>query len=235
MEHPHEAQSAVLKELIQSTKHTEWGRNHDFKSVKTQADFAERVPIQDYESLKPYIERMMLGESDVLWSGKVKWFAKSSGTTSDKSKYIPVSKTNLKKCHIRGTWDTMNLFYHNRPNARQFECKSLLMGGSLDSFDTYPETLIGDVSAIMIENMPYIGRPFFTPDIEIATMPKFDEKLERMAQITSKEKDLVMIGGVPTWTMVFLDRILELTGKKDMSEVWPDLEVYIHGGVSFEP
>ncbi len=235
MEHPHEVQSAVLKELIQSTKHTEWGRNHDFKSVKTQADFAERVPIQDYESLKPYIERMMLGESDVLWSGKVKWFAKSSGTTSDKSKYIPVSKTNLKKCHIRGTWDTMNLFYHNRPNARQFECKSLLMGGSLDHFDTYPETLIGDVSAIMMENMPYIGRPFFTPDIETATMRKFDEKLERMAQITSKEKDMVMIGGVPTWTMVFLDRILELTGKKDMSEVWPDLEVYIHGGVSFEP
>ncbi len=235
MEHPHEVQDAVLKELIQSTKHTEWGRMHDFKSVKTPTDFAERVPIQDYESLKPYINRMMHGESDVLWSGKVKWFAKSSGTTSDKSKFIPVSKRNLKKCHIQGTWDTMNLFYHNYPNARQFDGKSLLMGGSLDRFDEYPNTFIGDVSAIMMDQMPYIGRPFFTPDIATAVMPQFDEKLERMAQITSKEKDMVMIGGVPTWTMVYLDRILELTGKKNMSEVWPNIQVYIHGGVSFDP
>ena len=145
---------------------------------------------------------MMLGETDVLWSGRVEWFAKSSGTTSDKSKFIPISKTNLKKCHIRGTWDVMSLFYHNYPNARQFEGKSLLMGGSLSEFEHFSKTKIGDVSAIMMDNMPYIGRPFFTPDLETAVMPKFDEKLERMAQVTSKEKDMVMIGGVPTWLMV---------------------------------
>ena len=235
MEHPHQVQAALLKDLIQSTKHTEWGRKHNFNKIKTPADFAKNVPVQDYESLKPYVTRMMHGESDVLWSGKIKWFAKSSGTTSDKSKYIPVSKTNLKKCHIQGTWDTMNIFYHNRPDARQFECKSLLMGGSLEHFEPYPDTMVGDVSAIIINQMPYIGRPFFTPDIETATLPRFDEKLERMAQITSKEKNMVMVGGVPSWTMVFFDRILELTGKKNMLEVWPDLEVYIHGGVSFEP
>lgn len=235
IERPHEAQAAVLKELIQSTKHTEWGRLYDFKSIKTPTDFAKNVPIQDYESLKPYINRMMHGESDVLWSGKVKWFAKSSGTTSDKSKFIPVSKRNLKKCHIQGTWDVTNIFYQNNPDAKIFELKSLLMGGSLDHFKPHPKTLIGDVSAIMLDQMPYIARPFFTPDIETAVMPKFDEKLERMAQVTSTEEDMVMIGGVPTWTMVFLDRILELTGKKNMSEVWPNLQVYIHGGVSFDP
>jgi len=235
MEYPHEVQDAVLKELIQSTKHTEWGKIHDFKSVKTPADFAERVPIQDYESLKPYISRMMHGESDVLWRGKVKWVAKAAGAAGDKSEFSPVSKRNLKKCHIQGTWDTMNLFYHNNPNARQFECKSLLMGGSLDHFEPYPSTMVGDVSAIIIDQMPYIGRPFFTPDIETAVMRQFDEKLERMAQITSTEEDMVMIGGVPTWTMVYLDRILELTGKNNMSEVWPNIQVYIHGGVSFDP
>lgn len=235
MEHPHEVQKAVLEELIQSTKHTEWGRTYGFQSIKNQKDFAESVPIQDYESLKPYIQRMMLGESDVLWSGQIKWFAKSSGTTSDKSKFIPVSKRNLKKCHIQGTWDAMTLFYHNRMDARQFEMKSLLMGGSLSDFEDYPKTKIGDVSAIMMDNMPYIGRPFFTPDIETAVMPKFDEKLERMAQVTAYEKEMVMIGGVPTWTMVYLDRILELTGKQNMMEVWPNIQVYIHGGVSFDP
>ena len=235
MEHPHEAQKEILTELIQSTKHTEWGRKYDFKSIKTPADFAAKVPVQDYESLKPYIERMMLGESDVLWSGQVKWYAKSSGTTSDKSKFIPVSDRNLKKCHIQGSWDTMNIFYHNNPDARQFESKSMLMGGSLEAFDLNPDTMIGDVSAIMMDRMPYIGRPFFTPDIETATMPKFDEKLERMAQIISQEKDMVMVGGVPTWTIVLFDRILEITGKDNISEVWPNLEVYIHGGVSFEP
>ncbi|MEM6966407.1 MAG: GH3 auxin-responsive promoter family protein [Bacteroidota bacterium] len=235
MEHPHEVQKAVLKELIQSTKHTEWGRKYGFQSIKNQSDFAENVPIQDYESLKPYINRMMRGASDVLWSGQIKWFAKSSGTTSDKSKFIPVSKRNLKKCHIQGTWDAMTLFYHNRTDARQFEMKNLIMGGSLSDFEDYPKTKIGDVSAIMMDNMPYIGRPFFTPDVETAVMPKFDEKLERMAQVTAQEKEMVTIGGVPTWTMVYLDRILELTGKQNMMEVWPNIQVYIHGGVSFDP
>ena len=235
MKHPHEVQNAVLRDLIQSTKHTEWGKKYDFKSIKSQADFAEKVPIQDYESLKPYIERMMLGEPDVLWSGRVEWFAKSSGTTSDKSKFIPVSKTNLKKCHIRGTWDTMTLFYHNRPDARAFDGKSLIMGGSLSEFEHFSKTKIGDVSAIMMDNTPYVGRPFITPDLETAVMPKFDEKLERMAQVTSKEKDMVVIGGVPTWMMVYLDRVLELTGKKDLTEVWPNMQVYVHGGVSFDP
>jgi len=235
MDHPIETQQEVLKELIQLAKHTEWGRHHGFRSIRESEQFAERVPIQNYDSLKPYIQRMMYGERDVLWNGRVEWFSKSSGTTSDKSKFIPVSAQNLKKCHIRGTWDTMNLFYHNRPDAKQFEYKSLLMGGSIETFDPYPKTKYGDVSAIMIEHMPAVGRPFFTPDFETALMKEFDKKIERMAQITSQDKEVVMIGGVPTWTVVLFRRILEITGASNMLELWPDFQLYIHGGVGFEP
>ena len=235
MAHPIETQEAVLKELLQLAKHTEWGRHHGFRTIHTVAQFAERLPIQNYETLKPYIQRMMYGERDVLWNGRVKWFSKSSGTTSDKSKFIPVSDQNLKKCHIRGTWDTMTMFYHNRSDARQFECRSIVMGGSLQPFEPYPKTTIGDVSAIMIHKMPWVGRPFITPDFETALMDKFDEKIERMAQITSKQKDVVMTGGVPTWTVVLFRRILELTGAAHMLEVWPDFQLYIHGGVGFDP
>ena len=235
MRQPIAAQEFELKELLQLAKHTEWGKRYGFRSIRSREEFARRVPIQDYESLKPYINRMMHGEKDVLWNGRVKWFSKSSGTTSDKSKFIPVSDQNLKKCHIKGTWDTMTCFYHNRPDARQFECKSILMGGSLNYFEPYPKTQFGDVSAVMINKMPFVARPFFTPDFETALLPKFEEKIERIAQITSQDKSVVMIGGVPTWTVVLFRRILEITGAQNILEVWPDFQVYIHGGVGFEP
>jgi len=235
MLNPHETQARVFSQLINLAKHTEWGRKYDYRSLKSFQQFSERIPLQDYESLKPYIKRMMYGEKDVLWSGQIKWFAKSSGTTNDKSKFIPISSQNLKECHIKGTWDTMTFFYDQRPDARQFECKSLLMGGSLSSFAPYPKTRFGDVSAIMISHMPYLGRPFFTPDFKTALMDDFEEKIERMARILKDEKKLVMIGGVPTWTVVLFRRVLELTGKSHMLEVWPDLQGYIHGGVSFTP
>ena len=235
MQHPHQAQQAVFTQLIQATRHTEWGQHFDFKSIKSPQQFAARVPIQDYESLKPYIERMMRGEKDVLWSGQVKWFSKSSGTTSDKSKFIPVSSQNLKKCHIKGTWDTMTFFYHHRPDAKLFECKSLLMGGSLSAFKPYPKTTFGDVSAIMTHHMPYVARPFFTPDFEIALMDNFELKINKMAAIVSREENLVMAGGVPTWLIVLFRKILEITGKSNMLEVWPNLQAIIHGGVGFQP
>jgi hypothetical protein len=235
LESPHEVQHTVWKQLMNTAKNTEWGKQYDFKSLKTQQQFSERIPIQDYESLKPFIERMMHGERDVLWHGEVRWFSKSSGTTSDKSKFIPVSTENLKQCHIRGTWDTMTFFYNQRPDARQFECKSLLMGGSLNSFAPHPRTTFGDVSAVMIQHMPWVARPFFTPDFETALMPDFGKKIEKMARVISKEKDLVMIGGVPTWTVVLFRRVLELTGADNLLELWPNLQGYIHGGVSFMP
>lgn len=235
MDQPHKVQRRLLKQLIEASRHTEWGRTFNYRSIRNHEDFAKNVPIQDYESLKPYIQRMMHGEKDVLWTGQVNWFSKSSGTTSDKSKFIPVTRQNLKHCHIRGSWDTMTLTYHNLPNARQFECKSMIMGGSLERFEPYPKTMFGDVSAIMIQNMPLVGRPFYIPDIEVALLANWEEKLEKLAKAAINEPKVVMIGGVPTWTVVLFRRMLEMTGKKNMLEIWPDFQVYIHGGVSFTP
>ena len=232
---PIRTQTNVLNELIQSARTTEWGRLHQYQRIKTPDAFREQVAVQDYESLKPYIRRMMYGEKDVLWNGQVFLYSKSSGTTEDKSKFIPISRQNLRKCHIGGSWQTMMWFYHNRPDARQFEYKSLVMGGSLHPFEPYPKTIIGDVSAHMIQRMPSVGKPFYTPDFKTALMSDWEEKLERMAQICAREDKMVMIGGVPTWTVILLRRILEITGKENMMEVWPHFQGYIHGGVSFLP
>jgi hypothetical protein len=234
MSHPGIVQQEWLNRLLLSARDTEWGKMHGFAQIRNQADFARAVPVQDYDSLKPFISRMMYGEKDVLWNGQVRYYSKSSGTTSDKSKYIPVTSQNLRLCHIRGTWDTMSFFYNQRPNAKQFERRSLLMGGSLFQFEPFPKTIIGDVSAIMIHNMVWAARPFFTPDFETALMANFEEKIERMARICSQQ-DVVMVGGVPTWTVVLFRRILELTGKDHILEVWPNLQGYIHGGVGFAP
>mgnify|MGYP001239174364 FL=1 len=235
MRHPHRVQETLLSQFIQSARRTEWGKMHDFRSIRTPQQFAERIPLQDYESLKPYIHRMMLGEPDVLWHGMVDMFAKSSGTTNDKSKFIPVSRVNLTECHHKGAWDTMSVIYRNRPDSRHFLGKSLLMGGSAAAYEPHPATTTGDVSALMIGKMPFYFRPFFTPDFETALLKDWDVKIERMARIISHEPNLVMIGGVPTWTVVLLRRVLEMTGKSDLKEVWPDLQVYVHGGVSFLP
>ena len=235
MRHPHKVQAALLTQFLQTNKHTEWGRLHDFKKIKTPQDFANNVPIQDYESLKPYIERMMNGEKDILWSGQVNWYSKSSGTTNDKSKFIPITNENMKRCHIKGTWDTMSIIYHNLPNARQFECKTLLLAGSVEQYEPYPKSQYGDVSAIMVTHMPWIARPFFTPDFETALMDEWEEKIEKTARIISQDQEMVMIGGVPTWMIVLFRKILEITGKENILEVWPNLQVITHGGVNFEP
>jgi hypothetical protein len=234
MQHPHDVQREWLDRLLLTARDTEWGRKYDFKSIKSYRQFANRIPVQDYESLKPYIQRMMHGEKDLLWNGRVRYFSKSSGTTSDKSKFIPVSSQNLRSCHKGGSWDTTALFYQQRPDAQLFEKKSLLMGGSLSQFEPFPKTTFGDVSAVMISQMPFFVRPFFTPDFETALLPDFDKKIERMARICSQE-DVVMLGGVPTWTVVLFRRMLALTGKDNMLEIWPNLQAYIHGGVSFTP
>ena len=154
MEKPHRIQQAQLQELLLFAVDTEWGKSHFFQDVHTAEDFRQAVALTDYEDLKPFINRMMLGERDVLWPGKVNCFSKSSGTTNDKSKFIPISPQNLYKCHMRGSWDTMSLYYHNRPHASQFADKSVLTGGSLSAFEPHPATMVGDVSAIMIQHMP---------------------------------------------------------------------------------
>lgn len=231
---PYQAQDQWFTKLIQMAKGTEYGKRYGFSTIKSYQDFARQVPVVSYEDIMPEIKKMMHGQKDVLWPGYVKWYSKSSGTTSEKSKFIPVPSQNLRQCHIQGSWDSMSILYHHRPDAQNFAKKSLVMGGSVSRFDPYPKTRIGDVSAVMLYNMPVIGRPFYTPDFETALLDDWEEKIERMTNITRHE-DVVMIGGVPTWTVVLINRILEKTGKDNMLEVWPNAMAYLHGGVGFDP
>ncbi len=232
---PSVSQADMLENLLFTASETEFGSRYDFKEIRHYDDFRAKVPACRYDEIKEDIRRMMLGEQDVLWPGKVNWYAKSSGTTSDKSKFIPVSRQCLKHCHVKGFWDALSILYHNHPEAKIFEFNNLVVGGTLYDFPENPETRYGDVSAILIHEMPLVGRPFYSPDFETAFMKQWDEKLERTAQLASKDRDIGSIGGVPTWNIVLFRRILELTGKSHLLEVWPNLEVYLHGGVSFEP
>jgi hypothetical protein len=235
MQNPEETQERWLRKLLQSARDTEFGRKHNFAELRTAEDFAREVPVHDYDGIKPYIQRMMHGEQDVLWPGEVNWYSKSSGTTSDKSKFIPVPYSNLYGNHIAGSWDSLALLYHNKPDMRIFEGKNLVMSGSYEALKDYPKTRYGDVSAILTYHMPSIGRMFYTPDLETVLQPNFEAKIEQVAEITSKETDVVMFGGVPTWIVVLFRLILEKTGKQHMLEVWPELQAYMHGGVGFEP
>ncbi len=235
---PHEAQSQVFKSLIEAAKHTEWGKKHGFSSIRTPKDFQNNVPVQDYESLKPYIKRMMDGEKDVLWHGQVEMFSKSSGTTSDKSKFIPVSQQNFKDCHIRGTWDTMTIIYDQIPDCSIFSGKNFIMAGNHSVYKPGLKTIYGDVSALMVKNMPKIARPFMEPDFDIVFRDDWESKIKLMVEVACKPDIgpmIKMVGGVPTWTIVFFRHILEHSGKSNMLEVWPNFEVYIHGGVNIEP
>ena len=234
MENPHEVQARLLRQLISEGVSTEYGVRNGLERVSNEEQFAKSLPLTDYDDLKPYIERMMMGERSVLWPGQVKWYSKSSGTTSDKSKFIPVSQVNLRHGHIKSSWDVVTLLYHNRPNSQIFAHKNLVMGGSVSRHTPFPETRYGDISAVMLENMPAIGRPFYTPDFETAVLPNWDEKIERMVKQCTKE-NVTMFGGVPTWTIVLFRKILEATGKSNIQEVWPEVQTYVHGGVAFDP
>ncbi len=232
---PEVTQERWFRKLLESARQTEFGRRYHFSSIRTFDDFARRVPVQDYERVKVDIARMMRGERDVLWPGEVNWYSKSSGTTSDKSKYIPVPRTNLFQCHIAGSWDSVALLYHNRPDMEIFRRRNLIMPGSFNHLPDYPKTRFGDISSILTYHMPAIGRMFYTPDFETALQPDFEQKIERIADMVSRVDDVVMFGGVPTWILVLFRLILEKTGKSNILEVWPRLQAYMHGGVGFDP
>ncbi len=234
MSDPSESQDRWFSQLIRHGRNTTWGKLHDYKNIRNIQQFQEKVPIQDYESLFPSIEKMMLGEKNILWPGKIRWFSKSSGTTSNKSKFIPVSWEHHKSCLMKGCTDTLSIFYANHPNAQLFKGKGIVMGGAWEYSKACPKTKHGDVSAIMLNNMPAIAKYFYTPDMKTALMKDWEPKIRRMAEITSQE-NVTNLGGVPTWTIVLFRTILELTDKQHMLEVWPNLELYIHGGVSFTP
>lgn len=223
-----------LRNIIQKGRHTEIGKKYHLAKCDSYDAFCRQVPVHNYEDIQPDIERMMRGEADVLWPGKIKWFSKSAGTTSDKSKYIPVSREYLYKGHVAGSWDTMAFLYDKIPEAAMFSEKSLLVGGSIESFPAHPETTVGDISAILIHRMPGIGRPFYTPDFETAILPNWDEKIDKIIEI-SGQQNVVMIGGVPTWNIVLFRKMLDHYGKDNLLEIWPELQAYVHGGVSFTP
>ncbi len=232
-ESPMEVQDEVCRMLLSNLHLTKYGQNLGVKKEISQFTFRKEVPITHYEDIFPYIDKMMHLEENQLWPGKVQWFAKSSGTTNDKSKYIPISDHNLFENHVTASWDAISILYRNQPDSKIFDGKNLIMGGSLQND---PSTLIniGDVSAILLSRMPSVGRPFYSPDFEVALMNDWEQKILKMAEIC-RDEDIVMFAGVPTWTIVLFNRILEITGKSNMCEVWPNIKTYFHGGVGFEP
>jgi hypothetical protein len=233
-QYPHEVQNELLQKLISTAKDTEWGKAHHFETISDYTTFKEKVPLQDYECLKPFVDRMFRDEQNILWPTEVKWFAKSSGTTSDKSKFIPVTRESLDECQYNAGKDIMSIYYNNYPEGKVYKGKHLIVGGSAELNELGKNSYFGDLSAIVLENLPWWAEMKRTPSKEVALMSDWEEKIERMAQETMQE-DVYMIAGVPSWTLVLLNRILELTGKSNIKEVWPNLEAFMHGGVKFEP
>ncbi len=231
---PIESQREVLQDLVTSAQYTEFGRKYDFSRLFNLKKFKQAVPIHEYDDLKPYIQRIMEGEQNILWNTPIHWFAKSSGTTSDKSKFIPVSDESLEDCHYKAAKDVLTLYYNFNPDSDLLTGKGLVIGGSHTVHQINEEAHYGDLSAVLLQNSPFWGHWIRTPDLRIALMDEWESKIEQLASTTVTET-VTSISGVPTWTMVLFRRILELTGKSSMSEVWPHLELYIHGGVSFLP
>lgn len=234
MKYPYDVQNEWFYTLISSAENTEWGKKYEYKSILTPQQFQERVPIQNYDTLKPYIERMLSGEQNILWPSEIRWFAKSSGTTSDRSKFIPVSEESLEECHFKGGKDLLSIYCNNRPETQIFTGKCLVLGGSHQINQLNTDSFYGDLSAVLIKNLPFWAEFYRTPDISIALMDNYEQKMDKMAEATINE-NVTNISGVPTWTIVLAKKVLEITGKKNLLEVWPNLELYFHGAVNFAP
>lgn len=234
MQHGAEVQLKVFNNLISEVRKTSFGRDFKLYEVKTIDEYRKRVPLFEYDQIKPYIQRVMHGEQRVLWPGDINWFAKSSGTTSDKSKFIPVSYEALDECQFRGSRDVLAYYYANNPEAKVFQGKGLIIGGSHQINTLSENSYYGDLSAVMMNNMPFIANYLATPSMEIALLPDWESKMEKMVESTQRE-NVTNISGVPSWTLLLLQAILEKSGAKNILEVWPNLELYVHGGVSFDP
>lgn len=234
IDNPIETQNEILTNLLQAGKKTRFGKLHGFDSIKNFDDYRNNIPVQNYDSLKPYIQRLMAGHQYELWPSEIKWFAKSSGTTSDKSKYIPVSFEALDECQFRGARDLMTMYCHNNPETRIFEGKSLMIGGSHELNKLDGNSFCGDLSAVMMNNLPFWVNLLRTPKPEIALMADWEIKLEKMAEST-QNVDVTSISGVPTWTMLLMNRLIDKLDADSILDIWPNLELYMHGGVSFDP
>ncbi len=227
-------QQQVLSHLLKTARDTEYGREHAFATTKGYEDFVRHNSVNTYEELKNQIDRMRHGERDVLWPGRVKWYAKSSGTTNDKSKFIPVSEEGLQRIHYAGGRDSVTLYLHNNPQSRMFDGRGLILGGSHAPNYNLPGSLVGDLSAILIENINPLVNLVRVPKKETALLSDFEIKRDRIAR-EAMHKNVTNISGVPSWMLSVLNRVMELSGKTHLEEVWPNLEVFFHGGVAFTP
>ena len=233
LKYPHEVQDELLFSLIKSAENTQIGRKYDFSSMKNYTTFSERIPVSTYEELEPLIELTRKGEQNVFWHSNIKWFAKSSGTTNAKSKFIPVSSEALENCHYKASKDLLCLYLNNNEDSQLFTGKSLRLGGSKQLYEDN-NTFFGDLSAILIDNMPIWAEFSSTPSSKISLMGDWETKLPAIINETMNE-NVTSLAGVPSWMMVLLQKSLETTGKSNLLELWPNAEVYFHGGVSFEP
>lgn len=224
----------VMHHLISSAKDTLWGKDHNFGNIDGYQDFASFMSVNSYEELKSYIHQMREGKTDILWPGKVVWFAKSSGTTNDKSKFIPVSKEGLKGIHYKGGTDCVSSYLAIHPKSKIFKGKSLILGGSHEPNLNTPNSMVGDLSAILIENVPKAVNLTRIPKKKVALLSDFEQKRDQIAEI-AMHKNVTNISGVPSWMMAVLTRMMEIAGEKNLDNIWPNLEVFFHGGVAFTP
>ena len=234
MNHANKNQEVTLVNLLKEAENTVWGKKYDYKNIKNYEDYKSKIPISNYDEIKDWIMRTMNGEQNLLWPSEINWFAKSSGTTSDKSKFIPVSFETLENCHFQGGSDALTFYTNTFPETQIFNGKGLVIGGSQSVNSMNDRIRFGDLSAVLMSNLPFWVDFLRTPDKSIALMEDWEVKLEKMALATMDE-DVTNISGVPTWTILLIQRILELKGKTSILDVWPNLELYIHGGVNFEP
>jgi hypothetical protein len=232
--YPLETQKETLYQLLAKAASTEWGEKYKYSSIASIKEYQSRFPVQTYEEIIPYVERLRNGETNLLWPGEIKWFAKSSGTTSTKSKFIPMSVEALEDCHYRAAKDILAIYTMQKPETRIFSGKCLTLGGSHKMNQFNNDSLYGDLSAILIENAPYWVEIIRTPKHKIALLEDFEEKLELITKLTVNE-NVTNISGVPSWYLVLIKQILAFTGKSNLLDVWPNLEVFFHGGISFTP
>jgi hypothetical protein len=236
MKYPLDVQDELLKKLLFTSRDTELGRKYYFNEILNYEDFKNRVPVHTYEQMFPYIQRSLKGEQNILWPSEIKWFAKSSGTTNARSKFIPVSPEAMEDCHFKGGKDLLSLYVNSYPNTEIFSGKGLAVGGSsqINEFDASATSYYGDVSAVLLQNLPPWAEFIRTPSLEVALMNNWEEKIDKLANETIGV-DVRHISGVPTWTVLLLQRILEIEKKDNILEVWPNLEVFFHGAVAFGP
>ncbi len=232
--YPAEVQQGTLKELLHASRNTEWGKKHGYGEITNYETYRQRVPLQDYEDVKPYVDRLLKGEQELLWPSDIQWFAKSSGTTADRSKFIPISQESLSDCHYRASKDVLSLYCYNNPESKIFDGKGLIMGGSHKVSEINKQAHFGDLSAVLLQNAPALGAFFRTPDLSLALLDNWEEKLDKIAHATYSQ-NVTNISGVPSWNLVLLKHVLEITGRNHILEVWPNLQLFIHGGVSFAP